>query len=50
MFPRVSTPDGRYVEEEFMGKVIYWMNTSIDGYIEDSSGALDFMQDRKSVV
>lgn len=26
-----------------MGKVIYWMNTSIDGYIEDSSGALDFM-------
>ncbi|XRQ14549.1 dihydrofolate reductase family protein [Actinomadura welshii] len=26
-----------------MGKVIYWMNTSIDGYIENSAGGLDFM-------
>ncbi|MPY54144.1 dihydrofolate reductase family protein [Streptomyces acidicola] len=26
-----------------MGKVIYWMNTSIDGYIEDSDGGMDFM-------
>ncbi|TMR20534.1 hypothetical protein ETD86_18455 [Nonomuraea turkmeniaca] len=25
-----------------MGKVIYWMNTSIDGYIEDSDGGMDF--------
>lgn len=25
-----------------MGKVIYWMNTSIDGYIEDRDGGLDF--------
>jgi len=26
-----------------MGKIIYWMDTSIDGFIEDSSGALDFL-------
>ncbi|MFI9596333.1 dihydrofolate reductase family protein [Nonomuraea sp. NPDC052265] len=26
-----------------MGKVIYWMNTSIDGYIEDAGGGMDFM-------
>ncbi len=26
-----------------MGKVIYWMNTSIDGYIEDPHGGMDFM-------
>ncbi|MFI7227359.1 dihydrofolate reductase family protein [Nonomuraea angiospora] len=25
-----------------MGKIIYWMNTSMDGYIEDSAGGLDF--------
>ncbi|MCD7437395.1 dihydrofolate reductase family protein [Streptomyces lincolnensis] len=25
-----------------MGRVIYWMNTSIDGYIEDPEGGLDF--------
>lgn len=27
-----------------MGKVIYWMNTSIDGYIEDADGGMDFME------
>ncbi|MEV0627727.1 dihydrofolate reductase family protein [Nonomuraea wenchangensis] len=27
-----------------MGKVIYWMNTSIDGYIEDRDGGMDFME------
>ncbi|MEW1848045.1 dihydrofolate reductase family protein [Nonomuraea angiospora] len=27
-----------------MGKVIYWMNTSMDGYIEDSVGGMDFME------
>ncbi|MFI6505798.1 dihydrofolate reductase family protein [Nonomuraea typhae] len=26
-----------------MGKVIYWMNTSADGYIEDPDGRMDFM-------
>ncbi|MEV0617873.1 dihydrofolate reductase family protein [Nonomuraea sp. NPDC050404] len=26
-----------------MGKVIYWMNTSIDGYIEDAEGGVNFM-------
>jgi hypothetical protein len=26
-----------------MGKVIYWMNTSIDGYIEDPDGGMDFL-------
>ncbi|ANS70619.1 bifunctional deaminase-reductase-like protein [Streptomyces lincolnensis] len=26
-----------------MGKVIYWMNASMDGYIEDSKGGMDFM-------
>ncbi|GAA2319036.1 dihydrofolate reductase family protein [Nonomuraea roseoviolacea subsp. roseoviolacea] len=26
-----------------MGTVIYWMNTSIDGYIEDADGGMDFM-------
>ncbi|MUL41490.1 deaminase [Streptomonospora sp. PA3] len=25
-----------------MGRVIYWMNTSIDGYIEDRDGGIDF--------
>ncbi|MFF5260371.1 dihydrofolate reductase family protein [Actinomadura viridis] len=25
-----------------MGKVIYWMNASIDGYIEDRDGGMDF--------
>lgn len=25
-----------------MGKVIYWMNASIDGYIGDSDGGMDF--------
>ncbi|MFC5750146.1 dihydrofolate reductase family protein [Actinomadura rugatobispora] len=27
-----------------MGKVIYWMNTSIDGYIADPDGGMDFME------
>lgn len=27
-----------------MGKVIYWMNTSIDGFTEDPNGAMDFME------
>ncbi|MEV5829787.1 dihydrofolate reductase family protein [Spirillospora sp. NPDC052242] len=27
-----------------MGKVIYWMNTSIDGYIESRDGGPDFME------
>jgi dihydrofolate reductase len=27
-----------------MGKVIYWMNTSIDGYIEDRNGGLDIFE------
>ncbi|MFC6881411.1 MULTISPECIES: dihydrofolate reductase family protein [Actinomadura] len=27
-----------------MGKVIYWMNTSIDGYIEGPDEAMDFME------
>ncbi|WP_026401434.1 dihydrofolate reductase family protein [Actinomadura rifamycini] len=27
-----------------MGKVIYWMNTSIDGYIEDRDGGMDFLE------
>ncbi|MEV4675445.1 MULTISPECIES: dihydrofolate reductase family protein [Actinomadura] len=26
-----------------MGKVIYWMNTSMDGYIEDPGGGMGFM-------
>ena len=27
-----------------MGKLVYWMNASIDGYIENSDGRLDFME------
>jgi dihydrofolate reductase len=27
----------------FVGKIIYWMNTSIDGYIEDRAGGSDFL-------
>jgi dihydrofolate reductase len=27
-----------------MGKIIYWMNTSMDGFIEDTDGGMDFME------
>lgn len=27
-----------------MGKVIYWMNTSIDGFLEDPDGRMDFAE------